>query len=90
MEDLEYFDAVLPILLHGVEIWGFYVKSLLADFRRSKAAISTIFRGCKFKFFGKISYLKMSKIAKTSKFWVAFIDQNNNFWDPKIAKFDFT
>jgi len=44
----------------------FYVKSILADFRRSKAVISTILEALNFDFF-EISYSIKSKVSKNSK-----------------------
>ena len=48
--------------IDSVEISGFYVKSILADFRRSKSVILTIFEAL---IFGKIPYLKCPKFPKT-------------------------
>ena len=43
MEDLEYFDAVLPTLLHSVDIWWFYVKSILENLRVLRLPILPIY-----------------------------------------------
>ena len=56
-----------------------YVKSILANFRRSKTAILTILVGLNFDFWEKIHF-KMSKITKKSKFRAAKMVKMAVFW----------
>ena len=50
-------------------LW-FYVKSILADFRRSKTAVFISLKALNFDFW-KILFLKTSKVSKNSKFRAA-------------------
>ena len=65
------------------------MKSILADFRRSKIAVLTILKALNFDFCEK-SHLKMSKISNNLKFWAAEVVKMADFETLKPPKIDFT
>ena len=77
----------------AIDLLWFYVKSIVADFRRLTTLILTILEALNFDFFGKISHWNVSTIPKNSKFRAAQIVQMTVFdftqnlsWE-KILKF---
>ena len=63
------------------------VKSLLADFRRSKTAVLTNLEALNFDFLG-ISHLKISEYFKLLKLQSFSTGPNGSFWGFKISKID--
>ena len=69
-------------------LW-FYVKSILADFRRSKTVVLTILQALNFDFWKNLT-LEMSKVPKNSIFKAAQLVQMAVFGGFKMTKIDFT
>ena len=72
-----------------LSIFWFYVKSILADFRRSKNAFITTLNTLNFDFW-KPSHLKNVNSFQKFKIQSCSIGQNSSFWGFKMAKVDFT
>ena len=60
------------------------MKSILADFRRSKSAFLTILEALNFDFWKNVT-LEMSKVPENSKFRAAQNGKNGIFWVSKMG-----
>ena len=65
------------------------MKSVLADFRRSKTAVFIILEALNFDFWKNFT-VEILKVLKNSKFRAAEMVKIANFWAYKMAKINFT